>query len=72
MDFTRQRPEDIVWLMIGPDEDGDTDNVAKDPGPNEDEGGNWGMQHDVLRRDDLDDEGARMDRDNELDDALLD
>jgi hypothetical protein len=40
MDFTRQRPEDIVWLMIGPDEDGDTDNVAKDPGPNEDEGGN--------------------------------
>jgi hypothetical protein len=72
MDFNGQRPEDIVWLMTGPNEDGNTDNVAKDRGPDEDDGGSWGMQHDVLRRDDLDDERARIDRDNELDDALLD
>lgn len=71
MDFTWH--DDVVLSMTGPDEEGGTDNRPAEPGqPGEIDGGSGGIQHDVLRRDDLDDERARIDRDNELDDALLD
>lgn len=73
MGFIWQMCEQVAWLMTGPDEESGTDNRPAQSGqPGESGGGSGGIQHDVLRRDDLDDEGARISRDNELDDALLD
>lgn len=73
MDFISQIPERAEWLMTGPDGESGTDSGSTEPGePGEGNGGGGGIQHDVLRRDDLDDERVRINRDSELDDALLD
>jgi len=53
----------------GPDED---EEIELPDDLEDTNGGSRGMQHDLLRKDDLDDPILRNDRDSELDDALLD